>query len=418
MLSFPRRPEAFRRVAARYGDIASWVVGRQRFVLINHPDLIREAFITREEQFVKGWGPVLGNSVLGAGLITSEGAVHHRQRRLVLPAMHRGRLEEYAAAVLRHGTAMRDAWPRRASVTLLDEHRGVTLRVIGETVLGSDLSGEHERVQAMTEVVWKRFAGRMHGFGRWRRRLSDRTAMQTRDGFTELADRLIAARRAAPGRDLVSMLLEARDETGEPLPDQQLRDEVVTMIIAGHETVALTLTWAWHLLAAHPAAQEALHREVDEVLGSREPRWEDLKRLRVAESVIAETLRLKPAQWAMGRRAVVDVPLGGYVVPRGAIVLLCLPALHRDARWFESPEEFRIERWSQGVEKSARPFSYLPFGVGQRRCIGEGFAWMEATMLLALVAQRFRIASAPRVAEEPLLLLRPKANGPFVFESR
>ncbi|HYR29975.1 MAG TPA: cytochrome P450, partial [Thermoanaerobaculia bacterium] len=139
MLSFPRRPEAFRRVAARYGDIASWVVGRQRFVLINHPDLIREAFITREEQFVKGWGPVLGNSVLGAGLITSEGALHHRQRRLVLPAMHRGRLEEYASSAIRHGMAMRDAWPSRASVSLLDEYRGVTRRVIGETVLGGDL---------------------------------------------------------------------------------------------------------------------------------------------------------------------------------------------------------------------------------------------------------------------------------------
>jgi cytochrome P450 len=398
-------------VAREYGDLSSFRVGAQRFFLINHPDLVREVFVTKAGSFVNGWGPVAGNTVLGNGLLTSEGALHQQQRRLTLPALHRGRLEEYAEIVVRHGRALVDRWPD-VEVDVLDEARHVTLRVLGEALFGTDISPLASRLTDAVGVVFGRFSGRLSAFARFIRRSRVRSAAAAAAASRTLrgvAHELIAARRSAPGNDLISMLLEARDEDGQPLHDGQIVDEVVTFLVAGHETVAVAFAFAWALLARDERAQSRLHDELDSVLRGREPGWDDLKSLPYAQGVIAEALRLYPPQWMLGRRAVECVEVGGHEVPPGAVVLLCLPALHRDPRWFDAPEEFRPARWSAGIDKAAMPFTYVPFGVGTRRCIGEGFAWMEATLLLSMLAGRFR--AKPMTSEiltESLILLRPR----------
>ena len=422
LLSFPRDPEAFRRVAREHGDLASWRVGREQIFLVNHPDLVREAFVTKNDSFVKGWGPQLGNTILGSGLITAEGPLHRSQRRLLLPGFHRQRLEEYLETFVRHGRELCDRWPAHADV--LNEVRRTTIGILGDTVLGADLAADYAELGAAADAVFRRFSGRMSAFAGHLRRLRVRqtkAAESAHEMLTGFAARVIAARRAAsPGRDIVSMLLEARDEAGEPMLDQQIRDEIVTFFFAGHETISIALAWAWRLLARNPEAQTRLHAELDAVLGGRDPRTEDLRQLPFAQGVIAEALRLYPSQWMIGRRAIEDVTIGGCAVPRGAIVLLCLSALHRDARWFDDPEAFRPERWSAGVEKSAQPFTFLPFGVGVRRCVGEGFAWMQATALLAMLAARFAVEPLRRDATrwEALLLLRPAGDGRLQFRRR
>lgn len=414
LFSFPREPEAFVRVAREHGDLTSWRVGRQQFFLVNHPDLVREAFVTKHDRFVKGWGPQLGNTILGSGLITAEDALHRTQRRLMLPAFHRQRLEEYHDIVVGHGRALRDRWSERIDV--LAEARRTTLAVLGDTLFGEDVTADAPMLAGAAGAVFRRFAGRMSAVAGPLRRLRIRSAKEAKIAGEDLrgfAARIVAARRSQPGNDLVSMLLAARDEEGEPLPPEQIRDEIVSFVFAGHETVSITLTWAWRQLARNPDAQARMHAELDAILGGREPRFEDLRRLAYTQGVIAETLRLHPAQWMVGRRAIAPVEIGGCAIPHGAVVLLCLPALHRDARWFDDPEAFRPERWAAGIEKSARPYSFLPFGAGLRRCIGEGFAWMEATALLAMVASRFAVDPAPRhpMRTEPLLLLRPTGRG-------
>jgi cytochrome P450 len=423
LLSFPRHPDAFLRVSRKYGDLASFRVGAQRFVLINHPDLVREVFVTKQDSFVKGWGPVGGNTVMGHGLLTSEGALHRRQRRIILPALHRQRLEHYADVVVRHGRALVDGWRDAPSANVLADARRITMLVIAETLLGTDMQHDAARVSNALDVLFRRFAGRMHAFAGPLRRMRVRSARigaEAARGLRQLAASLIEARRGKPGDDLVSLLLDTRDEAGEPLPEALVIDEIVTLLVTGHETIALALTWAWLRLAGDAHAQTLLHQELDAVLNERKPSFDDLRQLPYAQGVVAESLRLHPPQWMLGRRTTEPVTVGGCELPPGVNVLLSLYSLHRDARWFDDAETFRPERWAAGVEKSAAPFTYLPFGLSVRRCIGEGFAWMETTLLLALTASRLRANPLPPrdVEIEPVIVLRPKETLRIGFAAR
>ncbi|MBV8519432.1 MAG: cytochrome P450 [Acidobacteria bacterium] len=424
LLSFPRHPEAFLRVSRKYGDLASFRVGNQQFVVINHPDLVREVFVTKQDSFVKGWGPVAGNTVMGHGLLTSEGALHRRQRRIVLPALHRQRLEEYANAVVRHARQLVDGWRDAPSSNILADARRITMLVIAETLLGTDIApADAARVSHALDIIFRRFAGRMHAFAGPLRRLRVRSAKIGAEAGRELralATSLMDARREQRGDDLVSLLLDTRDDAGDPLPDALIVDEIVTMFVTGHETIALALTWAWLRLARDARAQAQLDAELDAVLGGREPSFDDLRQMPYAQGVIAESLRLHPPQWMLGRRATEPVSVGGVDLPAGVNVLLSLYTLHRDARWFDDAEAFRPERWAAGVEKSAAPFTYLPFGLSIRRCVGEGFAWMETTLLLALTASRLRALPLPpgELGMEPLIVLRPEAKARMAFVAR
>jgi cytochrome P450 len=421
LLSFPRHPDAFRRITAKYGDIASFRVGSQQFFVVNHPDLARELLITQAASFVKGWGPVAGNTVLGHGLITAEGDLHRQQRRLILPAFHRQENERHLSTVVRLVTQWVASLPGAATIDLLAATRSITLRILLETLFGGEEEVETVRLAAAVDVLFRRFAGRMHAFAGPMRRLQKRSALEAARATHELRDaglRILRARRALPRQDLASLLLAARDEQGDPLPDEQIIDEIVTFFVAGHETISLAVTWSCLLLARDPDAQTRLHEEIDAVLDARTFAWSDLRQLSYTTGVLAEAMRLYPPQWMLGRRAIEPVVLGGYDVPHGAHVLLCLSSLHRDERWFDDGDTFRPERWSGGVEKGAAPLTYLPFGAGTRRCVGEGFAWMEATVLLSELLRAFRVLpESGRPEMDPLLMLRPR-NSSLRFERR
>lgn len=421
LLSFPRTPDAFLGVARKYGDLASFHVGSQTILLVSHPDLVREAIVTKHDSFVKGWAPAAGHTVLGRSLNTVDGAAHRAQRRLVLPAFHRARLQEYANAFIREGLALRERWRAGVEFDALEALREATLRSVGWTLFGIDLSDDLARLEEATQATLGRFSPRMHAFAVPLRALRFRSTAKiaaVRDDFRSFADALIDRRAAAPGGDVISMMLAAADENGAPVERERVRDEIIDFIIAGHETAAVALTWVWKLLARHPAAQARLGEELDGVLPGRDLAPDDWKRLPYTIGVVAEALRLYPPQWMMGRRAIEPVEIGGIALQEGTLVLVCMPVLHRDARWFDEPEAFRPERWADGVERSARPFTYLPFGVGPRRCIGEGFAWMEMTLLLAAVASRFRVKPRLEPMEAEAMLLQTPRSGRMVFEER
>jgi cytochrome P450 len=253
---------------------------------------------------------------------------------------------------------------------------------------------------------------------------SNRQADQARQRLDSLMYRIIQERRASgiDKGDLLSMLLLAQDEEGDGsgMTDQQLRDEVLTLLLAGHETTANALTWTWYLLSQHPAAEAQLHTELDTVLAGRLPTVDDLLQLRYTRMVLAESMRLYPPAWIIGRRAVQDYEVGGYVIPARSIVIVCPYLMHRDPRYYPEPEVFDPQRWAPEAEAARPKFAYFPFGGGARQCIGEGFAWMEGTLLIATLAQQWQMRLVPGhpVALRPLITLRPKHGMRMVLHTR
>jgi cytochrome P450 len=246
---------------------------------------------------------------------------------------------------------------------------------------------------------------------------------RSRDGLRQTIARMIGAhRRGGDGHDLLSMLLAARDVEGDGggLTDEQLVDEITSFFLAGHESTALALTWTWALLAAHPDAGHALAAELDGVLGDRDPTIDDLPALPYTRSVLAEAMRLYPPVWAISRQAVDDCQVGGCQVPRGAVITLCPYLTHRDPRWWPDADRFAPERWASDASAGRPRYAYVPFGAGNRLCIGEHFAWMEAMLILAVLARRWsaRVAPGHVVGTRPVVTLRPRGGRPMVLQRR
>jgi cytochrome P450 len=305
-----------------------------------------------------------------------------------------------------------------------DEMTRLTLAVVGRVLFAADLEGEASEVgSALTDAMesLQRFMLPFYGALERLPLPGPRRVRASRRRLDLTIYRLLAERRANPGgADLLSLLLEARDEQGEPMPDEQVRDEAMTIFLAGHETTAVTLTWTWMLLARHPEVEKRLHNEVDAVVGTRLPTVDDLPKLTYADTVLQEALRLYPPAWLIGRRALVDVELGGYLVPAGSIVILSPWVTHRDARFFHEPLRYDPDRWTGQAEAGRPRFSYFPFGGGIRRCIGESFALMEAKLLLASIARhwRLRLDPAQRVDVLPRITLRPRYGMRMRLEAR
>ncbi len=412
-------------LAREYGDLAYFKLGPQPVFLINHPDYIRDVLITHNKNFMKGEGLQRAKRLIGEGLLTSEGEFHTRQRRLAQPAFHRQRIAGYAATMVDYAARMRERWRPGETMEISREMMRLTLAIAGKTLFDTDVESEADEIgDALTQAM-SQFNRVMIPFSHLLEKLplpAVRRFQRARDRLDATIYRIIdERRRSSEDRgDLLSMLIQARDEEGDGsgMTDEQLRDEAMTILLAGHETTANALTWTWYLLSEHPDIEARFHAEVDQVLNSRLPSAEDYPRLRYTEMVFAESMRLYPPAWIIGRRALGDYRINGYHIPARSILLMSQFAMHHDVRYFPDPFKFDPERWRPEVKESRPKFSYFPFGGGPRLCIGESFAWMEGVLVMATVAQRWKLRLVPDhpVELRPIVTLRPKCGMKMTLE--
>jgi len=402
---------------ASLGDVSYMRLFGQPAYLLNHPDLAREMLVTANSKFIKGRALQRAKMLLGEGLLTSEGERHLRQRRMIQPAFHRQRIAGYAGAMAAEGERICGEWNDGEELDIDREMMRLTLRIVGRTLFSVDVDGDAEEVGAALTDLIESFDFLLIPFSEYLEKLPIPQARRCRRAVSTL-DKVIYGiieerrRSGTDEGDLLSMLLLARDEEdGGAMNDRQVRDEALTLFLAGHETTANALTFTWYLLSQNPEAEAMLHAELDSVLGGRVPSFGDLARLRFTEAVLAESMRLYPPVWAIGRLSIEEHEFGGYNVPKGSLVLISPYVMHRDPRHWDRPDEFLPDRWEQqSIKEAGQKFIYLPFSRGVRSCIGEGFAWTEGILMLASIARkwRFRLDPAQKIGLNPVMTLRPK----------
>jgi cytochrome P450 len=425
----------------RFGRAAHYRILWHHVLLLNEPADIREVLVDKAQFFVKERTQKRMKILLGDGLITADGETHKRHRRIAAPAFHRQRIQAYAATIVDHAAAMRDQWQPGRQIDIAAEMMRLALQITARTLFDTEVSPEIATINDEANSVMAMYNNlvampRAEELLRWR--IPIPILMRFRKSKARLdavVDSMIArkqaeiseaARAGKPiGDDLLSMLIAARDEDPtqssiKKLSREELRDEVLTIFLAGYETVANALSWTWLLLGQNPDSEARLHAELDSVLQGRLPTLEDLPSLPYTEMVVAEAMRLYPPAWAMGRQATQDIAIGPYFVPKGTYLLFSQYILHRDPKYFSDPLQFRPERFTAEA-KAARPkFAYFPFGGGGRQCIGESFAWMEAVLVLATLAQRWRltVVEQQQIALQPKITLRPKFGIQVVPQTR
>jgi len=428
LFRFRREPLSFlQRLTQQYGDFVTFRMGGQHMFLANHPDYIREVLVAQNSNYVKGRALQRAKRLLGQGLLTSEGELHRRQRLLVQPAFHRQRIASYGKVMVEHADRASSRWKNGDTFDMGHEMTRLTLGIVAKTLFDADVESEADEIGEAMTCIMEMFNLLMYPFAE----LIEKLPLPQVRRYERMRARLDATiyriiderRRSGEDRgDLLSILLLAQDEEDGRggMSDTQVRDEALTLFLAGHETTANTLTWTWYLLSQHPEVEQKLLKELDEILEGRLPAFEDVPRLAYTEMVVAESIRLYPPAWAIGRRSLVDQKIGNYAVPADAIVLLSPYVTHRDARFFPDPSRFDPERWTAEAKDSRSQYSYFPFGGGPRRCIGEGFAWAEAILVLATLASRWRarLVSGQRIEPKALITLRPKHEIRMTVEKR
>ena len=416
---FQRQPLATLLKAAREGgDVARIDLASERFYLLSDPEHVRHVLQENPKNYAKGYDKVA--LLLGNGLVMSEGSFWRRQRRLMQPAFHRRRLAGFAEVMVGETEEMLDAWEARASAgvpfDVAMEMTLLTQRIIVKTMFGGDIGEEGEPIARAFDTALKGIDTRFV-IPLWMTRLllpANRRFEGALSTIDEAVHRIIRERRRkdqGDGDDLLGMLMAARDEeTGEGMSDGQIRDEVTTIYLAGHETTAGTLAWAWYLLSKSPDVARSVREEVRRVLGDRTPAIEDLKHLTYTKAVLDETLRLYPPAWVVSRKAVEEDEIGGYPIPAGQKIFLSPYVTHRREDLWENPEGFDPDRFAPGTGDDRPRFAYFPFGGGPRLCIGQNFALMEATLIVAMVMQRYRLDLVPghTVDPNPRGTLRPR----------
>ena len=419
MSEFSRDTFGFIERCRDYGDVV-----RMRFLYLTayflyHPDDIEYVISTNAKNFIKSRNQrsPLFRRLVGNGLLSSEGETWKRQRRLSQPAFHRQRISAYGDVMVEYADRMIAGWHEGEVRDLHRDMMRLTLEIVVKTLFNADVSNDADKVGRVLARIVTPFAGQATIKWIMDNRLPTPTHRQfNRDAreIDAIVYRIINERRSGgqDEGDLLSMLLKAQDEDGSHLSDQQLRDEVMTIFLAGHETTALTLSWTWYLLAQNPEIEARFHAELAEVLGGRLPTMEDLSRLRYTEMIAKESMRLYPPAYALGREAVKDCEIGGFSVPAGTQVFMFQWITQRDPLFFPEPNRFYPERWTDDFTNSLPKYAYFPFGGGPRACIGNYFAMMEIVLLLATIGQRFRFSLLPDhpVSLMPAMSLRP-ANG-------
>ena len=413
-LASPDPLAVYARWAREYGDIFYYRAGWIHVYFLNHPELIESVLVRNHQNFQKG--RVIRNSrwIFGDGLLTSEGEHWKRQRRLAQPAFHRERIASYGSVMTNYTEHMLSQWQDGTVIDAHQEMMRLTLRIVVRALFGVEAE-EAEEISRSLNVMMRNSTGARLILPPFFRRLPTPQMFEFRRAVRKLNDtvnRIIDLHRRdeRDSGDLLSVLMEARDEDGSRMDDQQLRDEVMTFLLAGHETTALALSWTWHLLSQDSRVESSLHQELDRVLGRRIPAISDLSSLTYTEAVIKESMRLYPPAWSVAREALKDFDLGGYTIPAGANVVMSQWIMHRDSRFFSEPERFDPDRWSDERSSKLPRFAYFPFAGGPRQCIGSSFAMMEAVLLLATVAGRFQLGylEGKPVVPVPSFTLRPK----------
>ena len=404
--------------ARDYGDVTYLKLAGHDVFLLNHPDLVDDVLRKNRDNFVKHsffWRPV--TAIFGNGLLTSEGDFWLRQRRLAAPAFHPDHIATYGDTMVAYADRLVDGWGDGEVRDVHKDMMRLTMEIVAKTLFDADVDRDVDEVGRAFEVALREIAGRIRrpvripdavptaGNLRYRRAV---------ERLDQLVSRVIAERRADPHDrgDLLSMLMSARDDDGNAMSDAQLRDEAVTLFLAGHETTAISLSWTWHLLAQHPLVKDKLVAELFEALDRRPATVADLPRLPYTDAVIKESMRLYPPAYVLGREAIDDCEIAGFRVPARATIYMSPWVLHRDPRWFVEPDKFLPERWLDGLVARLPRFAYMPFGGGPRVCIGDRFAMMEAALILATISRRYRLerTSDAEIVPFPSITLRPEGG--------
>ena len=414
LLQFGRTPlEFLLKCQNEYGDIVSLSIGSAKVYLFNHPRLIEEVLSKQNQNCIKDLSYRVLSDVLGNGLLLSHGDTWKHHRRLMQSAFNSHCLANYADGVVANTDLMLKNWQIGEIRDVHQEMSLLTVKVIMQTMFGVNARETAAEVTKALDTIMLQYfhqAEMLYLLPTWLPTLLNWQAYQAKKRLNKIVDAIVEQRRQLTQKDLLSTMLTTRDEAGNRLSNQELRDEVITLLIAGHETTANALTWTLMLLAQNPAAEAKLMAEIQSVLADRPPTINDLPRLPYTEMVLKESMRLYPPAWILGRELIRDCTIGNHDFSRGTVIYLSQWVMHRDARFFDHPEQFTPERWADDKEQHLPRCAYFPFGAGARVCIGKAFSMMEATIILAMVIQKFRLTLVSEDSIEllPSLTLRPK----------
>lgn len=422
----------YQRCAREYGDVSTLYLGYQRCYLINNPDYIEEIMVTNPRNFLKGaaYHTYSTRRLFGNGLLTAEGDEWMRNRRMMQPGFNHKAVGTYAGIMTDYTERMLARWQAGETRDIHEDMAELTLQIVTKALFDADVENEARETGRLFNQLLREFNGGfsslVHQVGEympaylpWPGRSSFDRIMKRLD---EVIYGIIHQRRAdkSDHHDVLSILLQAQDEDGSRMTDRQLRDEVMTLFFAGHETTALALSWTFYLLAQHPEVEQKLVDEISATLGERSPGLGDLPNLTYNEQVVTEGMRLYPPVWSFTREAKNDCEIGGYKIPGGSQILISQWVMQRDPRYWEQPEAFKPERWTAEMKKALPRYAYFPFGGGPRICIGNHFALMEAQLVLAAVMQKFHLEVAPNqtVAMQPSMSLRPREGIKMTLQPR
>lgn len=401
------------RMAREYGDVVHIPVTGGDFYALFHPDHVRRVLVDNNQQYVKGEFFQRQLDFLGTGVLNADGEAWRRQRHAVEPAFHPDRIEGYASFMVEATERMVDSWSDGAVRNVHGDMMKLTLEIVAKALFDVDLRSAESAVGRALETIMagtRRRTSRIVDIPDWVPTPTNRALEQAERTLDTIVADIIDERRGADDAgDVVSSLLRAEGPNGERMTDRQIRDEVMTLLLAGHETTAQALTYTWFLLAHHPQVEATLLDELASTLGGESPTAADVEVLEYTERVVRESMRLYPPVWSIVREPVADDVIGGYRIPAGSTVSMYQWVLHRDPRFYDDPLAFDPDRWTDGFRESLHPFAYIPFSAGPRRCLGDRFAMLEAQLVVATMLQSVHLEAVPGEALDlaPSITLRP-----------
>ena len=410
-------------ISQTYGDISHFKFGKQNVYLLNDPNYIEEVLVTQYKNFIKSRGLQVSKRLLGSGLLTSEGDYHDKQRRLIQPTFYPKRINSYVEVMIKKTLNLCDNWKEGSVLDIHKEMTRLTLEIISKSVLGYDIKPEDDEIGDSLLTCMEYFNRLLMPFGELIEKIPilpiNKGFQKAKRNLDSIVFRMINEHRMKleknekKDNDLLFTLLQAQDDStdSEKMSDQQLRDEVMTIFLAGHETTANALTWTFYLISEHPEIEERLQKEIYSILGYKtDISFDDIQKLEYTTKVLTESMRLYPPAWALGRQAINDCKIGKYIIPSGSIILMSQYVMHRNPHYFSEPNTFYPDRWTDEFKKNLPRFSYFPFGGGIRSCVGEPFAWMESILIITIINRIWKMNSIPsnKVVLKPLITLRSK----------